>query len=248
MALNIDWHTRYRQQANWTATLRQYIFKQIDMADSAQMLEVGCGTGAILETLPTPAHGLDLNLASVQTAKSHAPASLLTCADGHFLPYANASFEVVFCHFFFLWAGNPRLALAEMLRVTRPNGHIIAFAEPDYTKRVDAPAVLAPLGAWQRDALKAQGADVGMGAKLVELFHSAGTQIIEAGSLSTSTRKAFDSQGWEIEWAVLESDLAGQIPTSKIQKMKLRDQKAWQAGERVLHVPTHYLWARVSEG
>ena len=246
--MSINWHQRYRQQATWTADLRSYIFNQIGLGENARTLEIGCGTGAILETIAQPVYGLDLRLASLQEAKVNAPTSPLTCANALALPYADQSFDVVFSHFLWLWLPTPQTALAEMIRITRPRGHIIAFAEPDYTRRVDEPATLAPLGAWQRDALQAQGADVEMGAKLAALFHSAGTQIVETGTLAQSTRAAFQLEQWKTEWAVLEADLTGQISASKIQKMKTLDLAAWQAEKRLLYVPTHYLWARIRGG
>ncbi len=247
--MSVNWAKRYRQQALWTADLRRYLFKKVGIKSNARALEVGCGTGAILETLDFPAHALDLNLASVKIAQSRVPNNFpLTCANAEHIPYANQSFDVVFCHFLLLWLPNPQAAIAEMLRVLRPNGHIIAFAEPDYTRRVDEPAALAQVGAWQRDALKAQGADIEIGANLAEHCHSAGIQIIETGSLSKSTRGAFDAEAWKLEWAVLEADLTGRIPESEIQKMKMLDLQSWQNGERVLHVPTHYLWGRKAGG
>ncbi len=244
----MNWHTRYSQQANWTDELRAYIFEQIGIDKTTRMLEIGCGTGAILERLHTPAHGLDIRFASLQEAQCHAPTSPIACADALSLPYADASFDVIFCHFLFLWLPMPEQALAEMMRVIRKDGYIIAFAEPDYTQRVDKPAALAELGVWQRDALLVQGADPAMGAKLAELFFNAGIQIIETGPISMSARETFDVKDWEIEWDVLEADLAGKIPEKRIQKMKELDQQAWLAGERVLHVPTYYLWARMAGG
>jgi ubiquinone/menaquinone biosynthesis C-methylase UbiE len=246
LAVKINWHLRYRQQAAWTETLRTYIFSQLDLGENARLLEIGCGTGAILESRPT-AYGLDLRLASLQEAKVNAPTAPLTCGDAFHLPYAQNSFDVVFSHFLLLWLPNPAKAIKEMLRITRPQGHIIAFAEPDYTQRIDEPPALKPLGKWQQDALQAQGADPATGARLTALFHEAGMQIIETGSISKSTN-VFDQRAWESEWAVLESDLAESISTDKIQKMKDRDLKAWQDGKRVLHVPTYYLWARMRGG
>lgn len=244
----MNWHKRYSQQANWTEELRKYIFGQIKADHNARMLEIGCGTGAILETLTNPAHGLDIQLASVKEAKIHAPAATLTCADAFSLPYANASFDVVFSHFLLLWLPNPKAALTEMMRITRADGHIIAFAEPDYTRRVDKPIALAQIGAWQRDALKAQGADTAMGAKLAELFFGMGMKIVETGSISTSTSDTFDINEWKTEWDVIESDLAGRVADDRIQKMKHVDLQAWLFGRRILHVPTHYLWARMAGG
>ena len=243
-----NWHKRFSQQANWTAELRGYIFDQLVLEKAARLLEIGCGTGAVLEQMHTPAFGLDLQLASLKEAKEHAPTSPLTCANAISLPYTDNSFDVVFSHFLLLWLQNPQGALAEMMRVTRAGGHIIAFAEPDYTQRVDKPAALEKLGAWQRDALQKQGADPAMGAMLAELFHGAGMQIVETGTISMSERGTFDLSDWQLEWDTLESDLAAHIPVKQIQKMKELDLNAWLAGKRVLHVPTHYLWARIAGG
>jgi len=246
--VSINWHKRYRQQANWTEPLRSYIFEQLDLGKNTRLLEIGCGTGAILERMHTPAYGLDLRLASLQKAKGNTPTTALTCGNALSLPYVNQSFDVVFSHFLWLWVQNPQTALAEMMRITRPEGHIIAFAEPDYTQRVDEPSQLEALGAWQREALQTQGADPAMGAKLTELFYSAGMQIVETGTISKPEREAFDRSAWQLEWDVLKSDLAGHISTERIQEMKAMDLLAWQAGSRVLYVPTHYLWARMPEG
>lgn len=241
----VDWHKRYRHQATWTEGLRKYIFEKLKLDASARLLEVGCGTGAILQEMQTPAYGLDLELAPLKKALTNAPTAPLICGDAHALPYIDNSFDVIFSHFLWLWLSNPQTALAEMMRIIRPGGQIIAFAEPDYTQRVDKPALLKELGMWQREALQAQGADPGMGAKLAELFHGAGMQIVETGTLSKSTSEAFDQQAWESEWQVLESDLTGRVPNDQIQKMKRHDLAAWQTKKRILHVPTYYLWSRI---
>ena len=45
----------------------------------------------------------------------------------------------------------------------------------------------------------------------------------------------------ELEWAVLEADLAGMVPAAEITRLKQLDEVAWQRGERVLHVPTYWM-------
>ncbi len=242
------WHQRYQQQANWSRDLREHIFSEIGLDGSHRVLEVGCGTGAILSTIDLPVHGLDIQLASLKEAQIHAPTSPLTCADAFSLPYADASFDIVFCHFLLLWLPTPKRALGEMLRIARAGGHIIAFAEPDYSQRVDKPAALTELGEWQRDALRAQGANPAIGAAdLAELFYGAGIEIVEAGAISTSASESFSAEEWALEWATLEADLAGNIPDERIQKMKILDKLARENGERILYVPTHYCWGRTPE-
>lgn len=239
-----DSHKRYLHQANWTRDLRKYIFNKVGLTESSRALEVGCGTGAILSQIDFPVFGLDIQLASVKEAKIHTQNKYpLICADAFSLPYANNSFEIVFCHFLLLWLPNPQDAIKEMMRVAMPNGHIIAFAEPDYSERVDKPAELAKLGKWQSDALRARGANPDMGGELAELCYGAGIKIIETGSLSKATRKA-SAEECANEWDTLKSDLTGVLPEASIQKLKEFDAEARARGERVLYVPTHYIWGK----
>ena len=45
----------------------------------------------------------------------------------------------------------------------------------------------------------------------------------------------------DLEWAVLETDLAGLVPADEIQRFKRLDEAAWERGERVLYVPTYWI-------
>jgi ubiquinone/menaquinone biosynthesis C-methylase UbiE len=241
----MNWHQRYRQQAEWTRELRRYIFDKTGLKHGSRLLEVGCGTGVILSQLKSPAFGLDIALDSLKQAKIHTQnRSPLSCGDARSLPFANDSFDLVFCHFLLLWLPDPLQALAEMRRVVKAGGEIIAFAEPNYEKRIDSPAALAELGKKQTEALRAQGANPGLGATLSELFFRAGIRIVEAGTLTRSARVSHPAKDHVQEWAVLEADLAGFVSEAYLQKMKRIDQAAREKGERILYVPTHYVWGR----
>lgn len=254
MAMN--WHARYIQQAQWTRDLRAYLFEKAGLANAggvhtaalrraSLVLEVGCGTGAILSELPThlALHGLDLDAAALAECRIHAPAASLTRGDVLQLPYPTGTFGIVYCHFLLLWVRDPLQALLEMKRTARPGGHILAFAEPDYTARTDKPSELSRLGQWQTESLRRQGADPGLGARLADLFFEAGIQILETGTIQNGEPDP-SPVGWEMEWAVIESDLAGWVSDDDIQKMKTLDRQARARGERVLHVPTHFAWGR----
>jgi len=242
----MNWHTRYTQQANWTRELRNYLFQQIGLITTERVLEVGCGTGAILNKIRTRSlHGLDIQSASLMEARVHAPTASLSCGDALMLPYTNGCFDSVMCHYLLLWVSNPLKALREMKRVTRQGGYVLALAEPDYSARVDEPAELSILGRWQAESLRRQGADLSLGRGLAELFYQAGIELVETGAIESQGSYALTSAERELEWTVLENDLAGFIPVEEVQQLKKVDEIAWKRGERVLHVPTYFAWGRV---
>jgi len=243
----MDWHARFSQQADWTRELRAYAFDKVGLKRAGRILEIGCGTGALLAELPAQAtvHGLDLEPARLVEARLHAPGAALICGNALSLSYPAGSFDITFCHFLLLWVHDPLQALREMRRVTRPEGFVLALAEPDYAGRVDQPKELRPLGRWQAESLRRQGADPNLGRRLASLFAGAGITVLETGSLRGRGMHPLRPGEWELEWAVLETDLAGYIPARKLQRMKKLDEEAWRRGERVLYVPTYYAWGRV---
>lgn len=243
----MNWHRRYLQQAAWTRELRLYLFKKAGLAQARRVLEVGCGTGAILGDLSTRAalHGLDLDPAALTKCRLAAPTALLARGDALALPYPSQIFDITYCHFLLLWVKDPLQTLREMQRVTRSGGSVLALAEPDYQSRTDKPDELAVLGRQQTESLRSQGADPGLGARLADLFFRAGIRIVETGAIQSRGKEALAIQEWEDEWAVLESDLAGRVAADEIQRMKAVDQGARARGERLLDVPTYFAWGQV---
>ncbi len=238
----MNWHTRYLQQAEWTRNLRTYLFEKAGIADAHRVLEVGCGTGAILREINSPASlfGLDFEPASLTECRIHASAASLTHGDAHSLPYPDQSFDIVYCHFLLLWVRSPLQVVREMARVGRS---VLALAEPDYSQRVDEPATLKQLGKWQTEALVRQGANPLFGSRLAATFYQAGIQLIETGPIQSAEKKR-SAEEWENEWAVIEADLAESVSGEDIQKMKVLDKNARKRGRRVLHVPTYFAWGK----
>ena len=242
----MDWHRRYIQQAQWTRDLRAYLFDHAGLNETSHVLEVGCGTGAILfEVQNHPSlYGLDIAADVLAQCRVHVPSAILAQGNALRLPYRNKSFDVVYCHFLLLWIKDPLQALLEMKRVAKAGAYIFAFAEPDYAGRIDKPRELIPLGQWQAESLRRQGADPALGAQLADLFFRAGIEILETGTIQSPEGEPSPRDG-ETEWAVIESDLEGFIATADLQKMKHVDQEARARGERVLHVPTYFASGRV---
>lgn len=254
MEQDLDWHKRFLQQARWTKSLRDYLFDRALPPAAGKILEIGCGTGAILSDLiklssegRANLHGIDLQMTHLAMAKRHASLARLACADAYTLPYRENSFHTVFCHYLLLWLQDPVQALREMQRVAMPGGSILAMAEPDYGGRIDYPEALARLGRWQSQALQAQGANPRIGRQLAMLFNQAGLIEVESGVLGAQWRQRPALEDVALEWRVIRNDLASTIPVDDLNSLEQIDYQAVQAGERVLFVPTFYAWGRVPE-
>jgi ubiquinone/menaquinone biosynthesis C-methylase UbiE len=117
----MNWHARYLRQAAWTRDLRKYLLEQAGCACANRILEVGCGSGAVLSELPKPAarYGLDLDAAALAECRINAPKSLIIRADGHHIPYPDKSFDIAYCHYLLLWVKDPLQVVREMARVSR---------------------------------------------------------------------------------------------------------------------------------
>jgi SAM-dependent methyltransferase len=255
-----EWHRRYTEQARWTADLRRYLLMQVRLSPQARLLEVGCGTGAVLSEIKTPSaselrslaegvYGIDMALPSLRLARQHVPGAALACADAHRLPFADASFDLVLAHFLLLWVKDPLRVLNEMRRVARPGGAVMALAEPDYGGRVDYPAALAQVGAWQAASLQAQGADPNAGRKLAGWLCAAGLAEVQAGVLGGQWQaQRLDPAALDSEWQVISADLqalpGASIPAAETARLRRLDEAARREGERVLFVPTFYAWGK----
>ena len=244
-----DWHERFTQQASWTKDLRDYLFRKIKKETHNQVLEVGCGTGAILADLPSLdfiQFGLDIDRSKLKAAMRNSPETDLIQADAHILPLKTASFDLTLCHFLLLWVTDPKTVVNEMIRVTRPNGFVVALAEPDHHGRIDYPEHLVKLGEWQMQSLHNQGADLKMGRKLADIFNQSSLVGVETGILGGQWSGSPDWDSWESEWQVMESDLQNSQKTGSLHNLKELDKLAYEKGERVLFVPTFYAIGRVS--
>jgi SAM-dependent methyltransferase len=235
---------RYRDQAAWTRGLRQKVLDEIGVEAGARLLDIGAGTGAVADDVLRSHAGVrvtavDLDGAALAYARTRTVAAVCVAGDAHALPFRRATFDVSFFHFVLLWLKHPVAALSEAARVTRPHGHVIAFAEPDHRARVDAPAELEDLGRRQTEALANQGADTRFGRKLRAAFAEAGLRSVRAGVLGgewvSGRGAATDS-----EWPTLRSDLAGSLDRAELERLESVDRRAWAEGARVLFVPTFY--------
>jgi ubiquinone/menaquinone biosynthesis C-methylase UbiE len=180
-----------------------------------QVLEVGCGTGLILERIAQfaeRAEGVDVSPGMVDRARQRGLD--VRVADATSLPYADGSFDVA-CSFKVL-AHVPQFdaALVEMLRVVRPGGHIVFDVYNRRSLRYAAKRLFGPKPTSQRFAEDAITTRFVTPAE-VEREFPAGTRLIARSGLRIATPHAallrIPALGpaWErLEWALMDTPLA----------------------------------------
>jgi FAD/FMN-containing dehydrogenase/SAM-dependent methyltransferase len=134
------WGTDPRAWAELAEAHNRPLFEAVLHAAGAgpgtRLLDVGCGTGLTLvlaqQRGAIPA-GLDISPGLLGIARERLPAAVLREGDMEFLPFDDDSFDAVTGVNAFQFAGDPRQALREAARVTRPGGRVVAslFAAPE---------------------------------------------------------------------------------------------------------------------
>lgn len=112
------------------------------------ILEVGCGSGTALRlAADRGAHvtALDAAAAMVKHARRRVPGADVRIGDLQFLPYEDATFDVVLGFNSFQYAADPLEALREAHRVLRPGGTVVAMVWGP-AEECDLAAYLAALG------------------------------------------------------------------------------------------------------
>jgi SAM-dependent methyltransferase len=116
---------------------------RLALPPSARVLEVGCGTGAMLrflarrEDFTGKAFGVDQCSHFIEAANRFAQAEhvadqlVFQVGNAHRLDHPSATFDVVIAHTLISHVTEPAKVLSEMARVTRPGGTVVIF-DGDY--------------------------------------------------------------------------------------------------------------------
>jgi ubiquinone/menaquinone biosynthesis C-methylase UbiE len=119
--------------------MRRIFPAEVEFPAAAQVLEVGCGTGALTRMLPREAEvdsvvGMDLAPSLLDRARELAadlPNLRFEQADAGSLPFTDETFDVAVFDSTLSHVPEPERALAEVFRVLRPSGWLAAF-DGDY--------------------------------------------------------------------------------------------------------------------
>lgn len=120
-----------RFMGRWSAKLARPFLDFAGLGESDNVLDVGSGTGnlalAIMERAPNArVTGIDPSPPYVEYAKAQVPSAHFETADAQALPFAAATFDRALCQLVLNFIPDPRRALEEMRRVTRPGATISA--------------------------------------------------------------------------------------------------------------------------
>ena len=113
---------------------RRRLAARLGLEPGAALLDLGCGPGDETRTLAAGllpggrAVGLDLSQAMIDVARSRVAGSDLTVefdiGDAQSLPFADGTFDACRTERMLIHVPEPRRALAEIVRVTRPGGRV----------------------------------------------------------------------------------------------------------------------------
>ncbi len=176
-------------------SFKQRTYERMEIHSGDSVLDVGCGAGA--DTVPlrelVGAHGrvigVDYDREMLVRARLGAEAAgaedgvLHVCSDATCLPLFSGSFEACRSERLFQHIPHPETALAEMLRVTKPGGHVVVLDTDHGTWSVDTPEkdIERRLSRFKADHFGQNGY---AGRQLYRLFRQAGLKDVKCEIIS----------------------------------------------------------------
>jgi SAM-dependent methyltransferase len=118
----------------WSRLVAREFLTWLDVAPNADWLDIGCGSGALTETIlacaaPARIGAVDASPAFVAYARTRTNDSRATfaAADARALPWAAASIDAIVSGLVINFVPQPERALPDMARVARPGAVIAAY-------------------------------------------------------------------------------------------------------------------------
>jgi len=174
---------KLERQAIDSAPERHLLYQKINLKHARTVLDVGCGTGAVLKEIACLTKGRVVGIDSSENMIRIAKEVLtdldnveLRIGDAHQIPFESDAFDVTTCNLLLMWARDPAKVVEEMARVTRINGYVFASLEPDFGGEIRWPENKKVDPIFAGKAVRGKGGDPFIGRKLRMLFVRAGLQ------------------------------------------------------------------------
>ncbi len=211
----------------------------------ARVLEVGCGTGFICRqvarSLPGSAVlGVDLDPARVAYARQqdHGPGCTFAQGDVSALALPDDHFDLVYARMCLLHLPEPEQALAEMARVTRPGGQVVA-----YEMVHDGVWFSPPKPAFERflakvlQWLRGNGVEPSQGLHIPGAMMRAGLQDVRAGVIphyALAHQPLYDAH--RANWVATVRELAGVLDAEDLRDAALEELEDRRADQFVTEI------------
>jgi SAM-dependent methyltransferase len=131
------WHATDAYEAyvgRWSRPLAEAFLAWFAIPMGSRWLDVGCGTGALTAAVldaadPSAVVGIDPSSAFLDAAKAHVPdpRARFEIGDARALPVPSDTYDAVVAGLVLNFIPDPALAVAEMVRATRPGGAVGAY-------------------------------------------------------------------------------------------------------------------------
>jgi SAM-dependent methyltransferase len=129
-----DWSKNYDRRLYWPFYLsNRTIIQSITIERGSSILDVGCGTGILLQQLYEKntgykLHGIDISAGMVKTARRKLNSSICIIeGSANELPHKDNTFDLITCTTSFHHYAEPEKALGEMNRVLKYGGNLLVL-------------------------------------------------------------------------------------------------------------------------
>ncbi|MCG3221607.1 MAG: methyltransferase domain-containing protein [Candidatus Heimdallarchaeota archaeon] len=194
------YYEEFIKEINFSRSFRRHIYEKIELKKTKRILEVGSRIGIISQELrefsDAQITAIDSDHLMIAEAADRVKGVEFFRSNEDKLTMRDESFDVVFCHYFFMWKPKPFASLMEMIRVCKKDGYVVALAEPDYGGWMEHPNL--GLGEFHKKAIQQRGGNPRVGRALQSIFTSAGLE----------TTKFINSRIWNRE--ELENNIANE--------------------------------------
>ena len=167
-----------------------------------QVLDVGCGPGALTGELVTRVgadrvSAVDPSEPFVQAARERNPGVDVRLAPAESLPFGDGSFDVSLAQLVVHFMSDPVAGLREMARVTQPGGSVAACVWDFAGERAPLSVFWAAARDLDPEAMDESNLAGARKGHLGALLHEAGLRDVEEGSLAVDVEHQTFEEWWE---------------------------------------------------